>query len=152
MTRQVPASLLKVLGEAADGYRTGEAIYIAASYNFPHELEVFEDEQDAEAYVQQSDKTPDWGVFGPYVTNQVERLTAGTDYEILSIKVSIRKNGKEEEIEIDPKESDLLVWSESAMDKFIYPYYVQLYGIEAVSELKLLGLARHDRKTRWLPA
>jgi len=137
MKKDITASLLKRLGEAADGYRGENDIYIVASYTFPHELSVFNSESKAKEYYSILDQDEN-NIFGPYNT-PIENPPTDT---IISIIVNIEKDdGSVNEIILDPKEYDALFFSESAKDKFLYPYYTNLYGVEFAAKMKKDSIA-----------
>lgn len=147
------ASLLKRLAEAADGFRDGREIWCVAATKFPHELEVFFSEVEADALCKVRTKTH--SVFGPFKTGS-ETARLAVRPEIIEISVTIKEGGKTKQVKVDPKEVDCLFWSESAVDKFVIPYYARLYGVEHAAKMRKTfaaerkALSGHDRKTRWL--
>jgi len=153
MPATITASLLKRLGEAADGYRTGADIWCAAEIAFPHELEVFPTEQEAKQYCSQ--QGTQYEVFGPYCTPVDARKAVSG--RVLNIKVTVESGGTTKDIDIDPNEVDALFWGESSADKFVFPYYTSLYGVEKAAQMKRDFLTSqavifgHTDGTRWLP-
>ncbi len=70
--------------------------------------------------------------------------------------VVVLKQGKK--ITIDPLEVDCLFWGEASFDKFVFPYYAQLYGVEHAAKMKKETITNdeaiifgHTDGTRWLP-
>lgn len=146
------ASLLKRVAEAADGYRSGNEIWIVAATKFPHELEVFKIDTEAQEYKKQKSRTHE--IFGPFMTGSPTAMSSSRS-QIKEIVVTL-KTGKK--INIDPNECDSLFWSESAFDKFVFPYYSQLYGVEHAAKMRKETVANseavifgHTDGTRWLP-
>lgn len=152
--RPLSASLLKRLGEAADGYRDGREIWCVAATKFPHDLEVFFTKTEAEDFRKSIKKTHE--IFGPYKTGSgIHKVVDGK--KITEIIVKIKDNETIKEITINPEEYDCIFWSEAAVDKFVFPYYARLFDVEYAAKMKKATLAKggivlcgHDRKTRWL--
>ena len=155
-SKPLSASLLKRLGEAADGYRDGREVWCVAATKFPHDLEVFFSESEANKY--HSDHTRTHSVFGPFKTGS--EVSASSEVgEVVEITVTIKVAGKKKDVKIDPKKIDCLFWSESAIDKFVFPYYAQLFGVEHAAKMRKQSfgqggpiLAGHTDGTRWLPS
>lgn len=158
------ASLLRRLGEAADGYRTGSPVFIVAAYEAPHECQVFAGEDAAREYLA-SKPHGLVGLFGPYVTpkqaqTHAHTLSGVTDVgpasqeEVLSIEVKLRRAGVERTVTIDPNVTDALFFSDAAREKFVCPYYTRLYGPEYAVAMKQQlvmsgrAMSGHDRQPR----
>ena len=152
-SKLLSASLLKRLAETADGFRDGREIWCVAATKFPHDLEVFFSEAEADTFCKVRARTH--SVFGPFKTGS-ETARLGVGAEIIEIVVTIKEDGKTKQVKVDPKEIDCLFWSESAVDKFIVPYYARLYGVEHAARMRKTFIAEgnrlsgHDRQTRWL--
>jgi hypothetical protein len=147
------ASLLKRLGEAADGYRNGREIWCVVATKFPHDLEVFFSEAEANKDCKTKAKTH--AVFGPFLSGGVQK--DGNASEITDITLTIKQGGKSKKIKIDPKNMDCIFWSESAVDKFVFPYYAQLYGVEHTAKMRKaitseggVVICGHTDGTRWI--
>lgn len=124
----MPASLLKRVAEAAAGLRDGRRVWFVAERAFPHALEAFHDEDQADVAVA---KSPDSRVkVGPCLTPDDHAGRKRIEW----IKVKIE--GGDKAIEFDPEETDALFFSKSALDKFVYPYYTALYGPEEAAKMR----------------
>ncbi len=128
-----PASLLRVLAEAADGYRTGERVWVVASYRAPHDIAgAFADPTAAAASAREAGG--EYAAFGPYVTPARPTALVGNLVELRAIVR--RPDGTLDTSVIDTGRHDALFWSESAIDKFVMPYYTSVYGVERAQELR----------------
>lgn len=121
------APLLRRLAEAADGYRTGKAVYVVASMRAPYDVRgVFE--ADSAATIEARKAGPSYRVFGPYVTPRDEFKVAPA--QILDITVRVQTAKGPVTMTVDPKEYDAMFWSLGAVDKFLVPYYAGVSGPE----------------------
>jgi hypothetical protein len=150
--RPLTAALLRRLGEAADGYRTGRPIYVVACYDDPRDdLRVFEREADALEHLARAGGR--FGMFGPFATpaagsasgQRVREAAAALDVpdgsapagEVVEVVLSLRDDaGAERTIRLDGREHDALFWSMSAIDKFAVPYYAGTDGAEYAAEMR----------------
>ena len=148
--RPLSAALLRRLGEAADGFRTGRPIYVVACYDDPREdLRVFECEADALEHLTRAGDR--FGMFGPFATPadrsvsggplREVAVTPGTRSvragEVAEVAVTIRaESGEERTVRLDGREHDALFWTASAIDKFAVPYYAHVQGAEFAAELR----------------
>lgn len=124
----IPPSLLRRLAEAADGAKG--TVWFVASYGVneegKHEIsKEFLSQAAAEATVQ---NTATHGVFGPY-----EAPPAYVEKGIVSWVVGTKKHGSQE---IRQDRYDAFFWSESALRKFVLPYYANLVGPEYATEIR----------------
>lgn len=154
--KTIPASLLKRVAEAADGYRNGEEIWCVAALKFPHDLEVFQDSLSAENFKNSNKSTHE--IFGPFTSGKPPSKQKNLRNDIKDITITLIKNGRPKKISIDSNKIDCLFWSEAAFDKFVFPYYAQLYGVEHAAKIRKETLANtdtiifgHTDGTRWLP-
>lgn len=121
----ISAMLARRLAGAASGYPDGRKIWFTARYQRLdlafNVSEPYEDRPSA----------PDsaFGVFGPYQTpsqpskrNEVVRVT---------LELS---NGETKTI--DPRKVDSLFWSESALEKFVIPYYGAVGDLELAMKIR----------------
>jgi hypothetical protein len=120
----ISATLARRLAEAADGFRNIDPIYIVANNNSPHLIEIYKNKAAADAALK--DKNSDeWGLFGPFQTpdgcilNEIEQIEVKISYKDKTI-VSKTFTG----------EIDSIFFNLSAVEKFVIPYYVSLYGAE----------------------
>jgi hypothetical protein len=157
------ASLLKRLGEAVDGYRTGQPVWVVAGYSFPHEvLGVVSTETVARAI--KDSAGPGFGVFGSYTStrdsggpltlslalhhypdskfgdttaNLRQTQPAIPLGDVIDIVVTVhRRNGSPQTVTYRPEEADALFFTLSAVDKFVIPYYLKLYGSQYVTQMR----------------
>lgn len=123
------ASLLRVLAEAADGYRTGGPIWIVAGYDPPHQvLEVTDNAEGAQAALREA--PPGFGLFGPYVTPADD-----VPYAQLSVLEVLIIVGPGDTLSLDPAQYDAAFWSLPAIEKFCVPYYARVYGAERAEDM-----------------
>ena len=122
----VSATLLRALAEAADGFRTDRDVYLVADYRFPHNIAgSFATRAAAERA--RGDSAAYLGVFGPYRTAK----DPGSDSATRVIRVTLiteNAQGQRRSVVVDPKVVDALFFSQSAVDKFVVPYYTRTYG------------------------
>jgi len=144
----VSATMLRVLSEAADVYRTGRPVWLVADYRYPHNvLPGFTSR--AAAQQAQKDSAANYGIFGPYVTPR-DPIPA-TAPKVSRVQVTIQTSGGEQTQVVDPNKSDALFFSLSAIDKFVLPYYEKTYGAEYALRLRrkiLEGLKSDHAYTR----
>gem|GEM_PF-901087 len=134
-TTAVPASLLRILAEAADVHRTGRPVFLVADRRFPHHV-IGHFESRPKALEMQSDSGASYyGVFGPFVTpadsvpSDALKLT-NVHLTFKTAKGAIRTK------DVDPKQVDALFMSMSAVDKFMVPYYARIYGPDYAQRLR----------------
>lgn len=123
----MPASLLKRVAEAAAGSRDGRRVWFVAGRAFPHAVEAFHDEDQADAAVAKSRGSH--VKVGPCLTPDDHADRKRIEW----IKVKIE--GREKPVEFNPEKIDALFFSHSALDKFFYPYYTALYGPEEAAKM-----------------
>lgn len=131
-TRAVTATLAKVLAMAADGYRTGQAVYFVVARPFPHNI-VGAFGTPGEAGRAASAEGAGYDVFGPYLT---PRDTTPAAFEIVGVTVAVRRDGEVERVEIDPNEVDALFLTRAAAERFLLPYYTAIYGSSWAERLR----------------
>jgi len=133
----VSATMLRVLAEAADQFRTGRPIFLVADHRFPYNVSgpfaSFE-----EANRVRADSGSTFGVFGPYVTpaDPVDSV------QVVKVRVTVRTPRGQREFDVDPKNIDALFFSNSAVHKFLLPYYTSIYGPEYALKLAQLLLPK----------
>lgn len=157
------AALLRRIAEAADGYRTGTAVFVVASYAFPYTVAgVFESRERAMRVARESGES--YAVFGPYTTPQdFGRPTAfvtkphcdptiydprfcGTwvlpdtawladDVDSLTITV-YHRSGRRWVGTNRGHDLDAVFFKLPAIDKFLIPYHTRLYGPESAARLR----------------
>jgi hypothetical protein len=133
-TRQVSATMLRVLAEAADADRTGRPVFFVADHRFPHQV-VGPFGSRGEAERVRADSGATFGVFGPYTT--AVEPTSDTASRVVGIRLTVRTQRGQETIEVDPRKVDALFLSGTATDKFVIPYYGRIYGTEYAQRLRV---------------
>jgi hypothetical protein len=118
--RPLRPSLLRRLAEAADG--VGSSTWFVASYelvNGEHDLVGgYGSRPDAQANVPSSA----YGVFGPYEQTQMKSPSPVDRFEIYV--------GEETRLTYPGEMFDAFFWSESAIRKFVLPYYARVVSPE----------------------
>ena len=140
MPQSVPytdAGLAKRLAEAADSFRDGLYHYFVCNIAFPYDLHYtggWECDEDAssEAQTLKQGLSGDYFIFGPYKTGSSEEPAIEYD----AIHIRFMQNENELYCESLSNNTDAIVLSLSAYDKFIQPYYVRLYGIDVAEEFR----------------
>jgi len=129
----VSATMLRVLAEGADVYRTGKPVFLVADYRYPHNvLRAFNSRSDA--LKAKADSGGNYGVFGPYVAPRDP--IAETAPKIVAVKVTMQTQAGQKTYDVDPRQSDALFFSMSAVDKFVLPYYLKLLGPDYALRLR----------------
>jgi len=165
--RPLTAALLRRLGEAADGYRTGRPVYVVACYDDPRDaLRVFEREADALEHLARAGDR--FGMFGPFAT-PVDGSASGVPVgeagasleardgsapagEVVEVVLSLRDDaGAETTIRLDGREHDALFWSMSAIDKFAVPYYTRTDGPEYAAEMRRRAMRAQGTAVAHMP-
>jgi hypothetical protein len=120
------ASLLRRLGEAADGYRDNRNRWVVADRRFPHRVEdVYLTEAEAvaaTAAANAADPGAEYDWFGPYRTAEPTPVPP-SDEDVVRVTVLMR-NGKTKEY--DGAKYDALFWTLEAFDKFVGPYLAKV--------------------------
>jgi hypothetical protein len=149
-TDVMPTTLGKVLSQAADGYRTGEPLWIVAQSEPDYDVTgVFDDYEQA---VEAQGVEPGLEVFGPYVTDMdfgrppmffgachrpptryylcldSESLIPMSEIEAISVTVQAVDRAPIEWT-LTPEDADAIFFNLSAVDKFLLPYYTTLFGV-----------------------
>jgi len=134
--RQVSPTLLRALAEAADGYRTGQPVWVVASYAGPPFVVGVYATRDSAARVAR-DSAGRYDVFGPYVAAADQPLR-GTPTLVGAALTFRMPDGRQVSVNIDLTKVDALFLSMSAVDKFAIPYYARLYGPGYASHVRAL--------------
>ncbi len=142
------AALLRRLAAAADGYRTGEPVYVVASYEFPYTVVGVVGTRDSALIKARAYGRPA-AVFGPYVTPpdfgraptlllmvHVRPTVWGNDsappwreQDIDSVAVTVYHRSRRTWHKVTHGlDDDAIFFTLAAIDKFVLPYYTQLYG------------------------
>jgi hypothetical protein len=163
-TRAMPASLLRRLAEAVDGYRSGDALFVVAAWHFPHDVAgVFGNARQATEIARR--KGVDYGVFGPYfappdsgnelmfyslrpcpglhepdswcpdTTFALNQAVALANIQDITITIHA-KSGPAVERVLAPGEVDAVFFTLSAIDKFVMPYYTRVYSAQFAADMR----------------
>lgn len=158
------ASLLKRLGEAVDGSRTGAPVWVVAAWRFPHRvLGVFANREVAAAATR---RLAGYGLFGPYIappdsgvstlmytmdpcpgrhdpySNCPDSLWSGYSLAlpqsaIDSITINLFSEGAiAAHRSFTPDQLDAVFFTLPAIDKFAIPYYERLYGAAYAARMR----------------
>ncbi len=163
--RALPASLLRRLAEVTDGQGISGRVYIVARYAFPHEvLGVFQDRVRADAVVARGQGL---GLFGPFETTIPlppkffvggcvhdgtksaygicpQRTAALPDVRSITL-ITRLQNGDSISVTYPGPTIDAVFFTLDAMDKFAFPYYTRLVGVEETARMRADLVARlHD--------
>ncbi len=132
------ASLARRLAEAADGFRNVNQVFFIAGYKPPHPIKDFPDYDSAKAYFEKkgfADK--DYAIFGPYKTiDDVNKLKLAGAEDITKVELTIHyKNGDPQKVSL-PGAIDSIFFNLSSFEKFVFPYYCHLFGVEYAKTLR----------------
>jgi len=156
-TAPMSASLARVLGEAADGSRTGDTVFIVASRRFPHPiLGVFTDREDA---LEAAADSLDYDVF-PFLTPQdfdrpmvffgcvhIQETSKWmcpdmpdpglffSQIDSISYTAYTQTQGARR-MSFPGSDVDAIFFGFKALDKFMIPYYTDIYGIDFVKQMR----------------
>lgn len=145
--RAVSAMLLRRLAEAADGHRNREAWFVARYSPVGDTcMDVFDlsphaSEEEARAALAEKEFPDDYGVFGPYLTDDGTRPT----FRIHDIEIRLRhsRTGQlQRPLRIEGHRFDALFYSLSALEKFAIPYYARLHGPAYAEQMRRDFLAK----------
>jgi hypothetical protein len=146
----VPASVLLRVAEAADGLRDGTPHWFLVSLKAPHRVTPFDSETAAERARTHSGKTR-FAVLGPYLT-KAPPSPAGARRKKRKIRsVQIFYEGEKKPVEVDLSRVDAIFLSESALDKFVYPYLSRVHGVAATARMRTTHLATGEPLSFHMP-
>lgn len=130
----VSATMLRVLAEAADGFRTGRPIYLVADRRFPHNVAgPFPSRAAAERV--RADSGATFAVFGPYLTRPDPAPRSAP--RVVAVRITVEQpGGRRRTFDVRPDSIDALFFTLSAVDKFMVPYYTRIYGTEYAHVLR----------------
>ena len=162
------SSLLKRLGSAVDGYRTGRQVWVVASVRFPNDVGgVFSSVAAADSAVLQFGGP--YRRFGPFIAptdsdlptivlamackgKRLDTSCPPTRDSLPEDSLGIRptpldsvrsvtltvvtKDGRSMRTTVLPEDAEAFFLTMSAVDKFLIPYYTQLYGVEYAARLR----------------
>ena len=170
----VSATLLKQLGSAVDGYRINRPVWVVAAYAFPHEIfGVFTDTLTAGRVARDH---PGSDAFGPYVApldaggaqlmyatrpcphydptifkcgiDSLPGSAAAPSYEIDSMAVTVYARDRAPVRTTFRGDSvDAVFFTLSAIDRFVVPFYTQLFGATYAA-----GVRERAQRSMYRPA
>ncbi len=133
---QQTAGLAKRLAEAADGFRDGKYYYFVSKLNYDYDVHWANGDTDNAASSAADNLLTqlgsDYYKFGPYKTDTNDPPLLNYD----SIELRLIKQGLDPEIIAIPADTDAIVLSLSAFDKFLLPYYTKLYGTDVAADFR----------------
>lgn len=121
------ASLARRVAEAAAGLRNGRRVWFVVQEDPPHKLRKHYDESAADEDVATN---PGYLKVGPYLTP--DETPQKRAIETVRIKFA----GVAQELTYKGDEVDALFFSLAALDKFYYPYYARLHGVETAAAMR----------------
>lgn len=139
MPSSINAGLAKRLAEAADTFRDGLYHYFVCRTTFPYDLYYtagYESEDDASEAADtlkiEHGLSDDYHKFGPYKTTNCDKeKEAPIEYDL--IQVRFMQGNNELSCEAFSADTDVIILSLSAYEKFFEPYYTKLYGIDVAA-------------------
>lgn len=136
--KSLPSSLVKKLGEAADGFRNSGEVFFISSYEFPHPTKDFPDLASAQAYFSDNGFSEnDYGIFGPFTT---EDDICGLNFlgveDIDKVHLTIHYKDGRQQKETFTGDIDSIFFNISSFDKFVFPYYCQVFGAEYAKKIR----------------
>lgn len=132
------ASLARRLAEAADGFRNVDQVFFIAGYQLPHLIFDFPDLKSANDYFSEKGLLKkEYGIFGPYKTiDELADLNLLGVEEIEKIDLVIHlENGCTQSVTLSGK-IDSIFLNLSAFDKFVFPYYCHVSGVDFAKEMR----------------
>jgi hypothetical protein len=134
--KEIPASLLARLAEAADGTRNNEPIYFVAAlkpvYAEGHDvIGFFKSIEEAATHAQAKPllECGRYMIFGPYQTKDEDYPPKGIE------KVVIHRKDRDP-VDLAGGKFDCVFWSLSAVDKFLIPYYVSMGDLATAEKIR----------------
>ena len=122
MHPKIKASTLRRAAEAADGLRNKDVYLRVKEHDFEHHDKEPPASADAVVIRCQSD----------------DKLPPGSRPTILEIKAKTRKHNNAPREHLLHRDYDSIFWTESAVEKFVYPYYARVYGRDAPERLAVI--------------
>jgi hypothetical protein len=149
----LPASLLRRLGSAVEGYRTGRPMWVVAALQFPHDVRGVYPSA-AEATRMATFAGAEYRSFGPYLsppdtaggrtveaygfvcikTRDTQCLGDSTHNSLAVENVArviitiVSTTGVAQSDTLRPDQVEAVFFTMSAVDRLLIPYYTQLYG------------------------
>jgi len=139
------ASLLLRVAEAADGFRDGQPHWFLVERKAPHKLTPFDNEAAANAALKKAGAAKAV-VLGPFVTGEApDAATRKRSKARKKVRaVHVFYEGSKKATVVDVSKVDAIFLSESAREKFVYPYYSRVSGIAETARRSKRSLASDD--------
>ena len=146
MSQQTPysAGLARRLAEAADGLRDSKYYYFVSMRNFPFELKAAQGNTAEEASDAADDLLAEFNngksdnlfeKFGPYWT--ALDFPAPLTYD--QIEIRFLSGNTVQHTQTLGSDTDAVILSLSAFDKFFLPYFTRLYGATQAANMRVLA-------------
>ena len=143
------ASLVRRLAEAADGFRNVNQVFFIVGFQPPHPIKDFPDLTSAQTYFSENNFSEnDYGIFGPFKTNDdVENLNLLGVENIATVDLTIHfKDGSQQNVCLTGS-IDSIFFNLSSFEKFVFPYYCHLYGVEYAKIMRDNLIAKYSQQT-----
>ncbi|MGH8435557.1 MAG: hypothetical protein ACRERX_14035, partial [Pseudomonas sp.] len=138
------APILLRVAEAADGLRDGKPHWFLVSRRAPHSVKPFDSARAAERALVKAGRRK-FMVLGPYLTRPKDGPKNGRTKPKKKIRsVEIYIEGVRKPVKLDPAKVDAIFLSQSALDKFAYPYYTRVHGPGEAARLRRTQLSSED--------
>lgn len=144
----ISATLARRLAEAADGFRNVDQVFFIAQYEDPYTILDFLTLTSAEHYFNEHNfQTTEYGIFGPYRTlDEFNKSGQKQVEDITSIDLKIHfKDGGHENATLQGS-IDSIFFNLSSLDKFIFPYYCHVYGVDHAKKMRDTIIKEHKEK------
>lgn len=161
----MPAALLRRVAEAVQGLPTGSPMYVAVETTLPYKVIMIGPQR---AAVEDSARRTHqrYAVVGPVegeepphtmalklpCTHWVDSYMSCPDSTkrmsgmVTNVMVIFQGGGRSDTVAVfAPGVADALFFSLSAMDKFVFPYYAKIYGIEYADRMRSLYISASER-------
>jgi hypothetical protein len=133
--KALPASLLRRVAEAADGLRDGRPHWFLVSLKAPHSAVPFDSAKAADKALAKRGRGK-FALLGPYLTKPEPAPKAARRKKRKVRSVLIYYEGEKKPVEVDLAKVDAIFLSESALDKFVYPYFSRVHGVEQTARMR----------------
>jgi hypothetical protein len=139
------ATLLRRLGEAVCGHRDHAHAYFVGPYRYDPEdgghrlVGPFPDQRPAQEYMDAQQLSYDThDVFGPYdgTGSHLPAPPKPRKVTAVVIHVADEDGGNERKVVLNPQLYDAVFWSQSAVEKFLVPYYTAIGSLEEGSVVR----------------
>ncbi|MGH7471614.1 MAG: hypothetical protein ACRENP_26980 [Longimicrobiales bacterium] len=123
------------MAEAADGLRDGKAHWFLVSLKAPHSVTPFDSAKEADKALAKRGGGK-FAVLGPYLTRSEPAPKGARRAQRKIRSVLIYYEGEKKPVKVDLKKVDAIFLSESALDKFVYPYMSRVHGVPETARMR----------------